>query len=137
MGLRALNATPISLALLAPLARPEGRPAFQQWWGTTDPARIEAAAERLEEIAGEIGQARPEVGGDLVCREIAQATRLARHGLLRLGLRLYSRGPDAAELRRDLEGLIEEQAQVWRARSRPGGLENTLDRLRNSLRDYA
>ncbi|NRA04150.1 MAG: beta-N-acetylhexosaminidase, partial [Myxococcales bacterium] len=135
LGLRSLNASPIALALLAPLRPDKSGPFFQRWWGETDRGRIEAAAGRLEQIAREASAARPEAG-DLLGREIAQAARLARHGLWRLGHRALDQGPSFPELRRDLEERIEEQAWVWNARSRPGGLDDTLEGLRRALRDY-
>ena len=39
----------------------------------------------------------------------------------------------ADALRHDLSSLIAEQARVWRARSRPGGLQDSLARLQRAL----
>ncbi len=135
LGLRSLNATATALALMAPL-RPDGASNFfQSWWGETSRARIEASVGQLDQIAREVSAARPATG-DLLSREIAQAARLARHGLWRVSHRALGEGPSFQDLRRDLEQGIEEQARVWKARSRPGGLDDTLERLRQALRDY-
>ena len=57
---------------------------------------------------------------------MSQAARLARHGSWRL---LGDDGPDAALLQADLVELVDGQARTWLARSRPGGLRDSLARL--------
>jgi hypothetical protein len=44
--------------------------------------------------------------------------------------------PGNAELRRDLEEAIAQQRTAWLARSRPGGLRDSLARLEARLPDY-
>jgi hypothetical protein len=46
---------------------------------------------------------------------------------------MLGQGPSKDTLRRALAACIEEQARVWQARSRPGGLEDSLARLRRTL----
>ena len=75
-------------------------------------------------------------GDALLQREIRQAARLARHGAWRLCRRHGLPCPDPASLRADLSDTITEQAAVWNERSRPGGLEDSLARLRARLSDY-
>ena len=53
----------------------------------------------------------------------------ARHGALRLATRHGLPAPDLATLAADLDRLSEEQAACWNARSRPGGLTDSLARL--------
>ncbi len=71
----------------------------------------------------------------LAVRELIHAAELARHGAWRLGRRMLETGPDPADLANDLERLIGRQAELWRERSRPGGLEDSLERLRRLRQD--
>ena len=125
-GLDALNSSPLSYGLLLPLA------ARLPCWGETDPSHLGAVIEALEAARGELARV-PSTAG----RELSQAAGLARHGAWRLGLSQLGSGPGHAELRADLEALIEEQAEVWALRSRPGGLPDSLARLRRGLEDYS
>ena len=124
-GLEALNASPLSLGLLRPLD------ASLACWGETGRERLETVVDVLEEVRAELtGSASP------IGRELAQAAGLARHGAWRLAHSQLDTGPGRAQLRADLETLIEEQAAVWALRSRPGGLTDSLARLRSRLADY-
>ena len=88
----------------------------------------------MREVAGQIdaelsllATARPGCAdADEVVAEVSQAARLARHGAWRL---LGDDGPDAALLQADMAELVEAQARTWLARSRPGGLRDSLARL--------
>ncbi len=68
--------------------------------------------------------------GPITQRELRQAVALARHGAQRLAARHGLPAPDDATLAADLDVLREEQAACWSARSRPGGLADSLARLR-------
>ena len=68
--------------------------------------------------------------GPITQRELRQAVALARHGAQRLAARHGLPAPDDATLAADLDVLREEQAACWNARSRPGGLADSLARLR-------
>jgi hexosaminidase len=123
-GLRALNASPLFLALQAPLHAP------LRAWGETSSARLERVHGALDEVHGNLERARPDTDdGDRMCRELAQAARLTRHGAWRLGLSALGEGPTPGELALDLEACVVEQRAVWLARSRPGGLEDSLAKL--------
>ena len=116
VGLRALNGSPLALALLSPL---DGRlPA----WGETSADELGRVVRTLEEQREQLASG-----------ELRQAAALARHGAWRLAHIALGQGPTLEELRRDLSSLIEEQARVWAASSRPGGLEDSLVRLRRVL----
>jgi hypothetical protein len=128
LGLKAMNASPLALALLAP---PGGRLAA---WGETNEQELTSVIQTLEQERERLAHAAPaDRDAELVCRELRQAAALARHGAWRLGHILLGQGPSKDVLRRDLAACIEEQTRVWEARSRPGGLEDSLARLRRTL----
>ncbi len=126
LGLDALNASPLSYGLLRPLD------AKLPCWGELDRAGLGTVVKVLDDARTDLGRTDASVVG----RELAHAAGLARHGAWRLGLSQLQSGPSHAELRADLEALIEQQAEVWALRSRPGGLHDSLERLRQRLSDY-
>ena len=71
--------------------------------------------------------------GALVVRELVQACALARQGAWRLLRRAGASAPDASALRDDLAARIDEQRACWLARSREGGLRDSLARLEAEL----
>ena len=92
---------------------------------------------RLDEFESRLGRARPACqDAALVRRELAQAARLARHGAHGLARWAGLPCPRDATLRSELAALIGEQRACWLARSREGGLETSLDRLRHTLESY-
>ncbi len=123
LGLRALNGSPLALALLTP---PGGRLPV---WGETSEKELAAAVETLERecerLAGE--------ETNIIRGELRQAAALAHHGARRLGQLLLGQGPSPDASKPELSSLIAEQARVWTARSRPGGLGDSLARLRRVL----
>jgi hypothetical protein len=66
---------------------------------------------------------------ELAGRELRQAVALARHGAQRLARTHGLATLDDATLRADLADLREGQAACWSARSRPGGLVDSLAKL--------
>lgn len=68
--------------------------------------------------------------GSIAQRELRQAVALARRGVSLLARRHELPAPDDATLAADRDRLREEQAACWNARSRPGGLADSLSRLR-------
>jgi hypothetical protein len=130
LGLKAMNASPLALALLAPPGGPLAA------WGETNEEELTSVIQTLEQEREHLAHAAPaDADAELVRRELRQATALARHGAWRLGHILLGQGPSKDTLHRDLATCIEEQARVWQARSRPGGLEDSLARLRRTLPD--
>jgi hypothetical protein len=102
-------------------------------FGEVDVASTQNVADSLESAMAEVGAARPGCAdGALVCRELSQAMRLARQGAWRMLRDAGAHAPDARALRRDLAEAIEEQRACWLARSRPGGLQDSLARLEKS-----
>lgn len=120
-GLTALNSTAIFHALLRPLA------ASLPSWGEVDPAGLREVTDEIDAV----------VASETANTSLRQAARLARHGAWRLARREGLPCPDTDALRRDLSEAIAGQAEAWSASSRPGGLDDSLARLRRSLEDYA
>ncbi|HEY5656657.1 MAG TPA: family 20 glycosylhydrolase [Myxococcota bacterium] len=129
-GQRGLNASPLQGALL--------QGGILGPFGETDEAGVRALLESLEQARARLERARPACpDGEVVVRELSQAVRLARHGAWR---QLRAAGlacPSDAALREDLAEAIEEQRACWLARSRPGGLADSLARLEPTLATYA
>jgi hypothetical protein len=127
-GLSTQNASPLFLALLGGGASPI------RAWGATSRAQLEGVHEKVGRACERLERARPAADdGDLVRRELAHAARLARQGAWRLETAYLRSGPPAEDLRRDLTECIDEQRALWLARSRPGGLSDSLARLERVL----
>jgi hypothetical protein len=128
-GQRGFNASPLHKALL------EG--GLLGTFGETDEVGTRGVIEALDEALRRLSQARPGcVDGAIVCRELAAAIRLARHGAWRLLRASGLSAPGDHELRRDLAQAIEEQRACWLERARPGGLGDSLARLEKTLEGY-
>jgi len=118
-GQQGVNASPLHAALFP------GQPHLIL--GRPDPAAVREVAGQIDAELGLLAAAEPGcVDADEVVAEVSQAARLARHGSWRL---LGDDGPDAALLQADLAELVDGQARTWLARSRPGGLRDSLARL--------
>jgi hexosaminidase len=131
-GLDALNASPLFLALLAPPGAP------LRVWGETNRERLAWVHGALDDGLARLARARPELDdAALIARELAASARLARHGAWRLARELLGTGPAPAVAAADLEQAIEEQRAVWLERSRPGGLDDSVARLRARLAEYS
>jgi hypothetical protein len=128
-GKRCLNGSP----LFVELVRGVGLGAF----GEVDAAQLAATTEQLDAALAALPQARGE-GADaaLVPRELAAAARLARHGAWRMARAAGLPAPPVPALRADLAEAIAEQTAAWRARSRAGGLRDSLARLEATLARY-
>ena len=128
-GKLAFNASPLFAAVVG-----EG---LMGSFGAPDAAALRATIAVLEDAMSDVDAAMLACAdGPVVKRELAQAIRLARHGAYRLVREAGEARPTDAELRLDLEDAIDEQAACWRARSREGGLEDSLARLRKTLATY-
>ncbi len=127
-GLTSINASPLFLALLR---RGAGR---IRAWGETSREKLDRVQTVIEQSLARIERARSAADdGALVARELAHAARLARHGAWRLARAYLDQGPSDAELERDLRALVDAQRALWLARSRPGGLADSLARLERPL----
>jgi hexosaminidase len=97
-------------------------------FGSPDPAAVAVVIECIDAAIEAIARAAPaKVDGAVVQRELTQAARLARLG----ATRLLGAGDGGV----DIGGLLDEQRACWRARARPGGLDDSLARLAVALGD--
>jgi hexosaminidase len=130
-GVKAFNCSPLEAGLLSETAH--------LTIGEPDAAKVGEVVERLDAALAAIDRSAPHGGdGGVIRRELTAATRLARHGAYRLLARAGgpASAPAPAVLRADLAEAIELQSAAWRARSRPGGLDDSLARLRKTLATY-
>ncbi|MCI0350262.1 MAG: hypothetical protein L0Z53_12630, partial [Acidobacteriales bacterium] len=73
---------------------------------------------------------------DLIKREFATAAQMLRHGAKRALSQLES-AEDKQALLADLAAIEAEYRRNWLARNRPGGLEDSVARLRSAGELYA
>jgi hexosaminidase len=79
--------------------------------------------------------ARPDA--DLVRREYLNTARMLRHAARRARLAVEgNRNGLCAELAVDMDAIIEEYRALWLARSRAGGLADSVGRLEAAAKDY-
>lgn len=116
-GRRTFNASPLQAALLPHQAHMgSGRP---------DPVKVASVIDAIDDALAVIEGARPGCAdGDLVRHELSTAARLARLGAQRL--------VDEFEPA-ELVALIDDQRAAWLARSRPGGLSDSLGQLQAAV----
>jgi hypothetical protein len=128
-GQRAMNGSPLVAGLcpdVTVLVR--GRP---------DAARLAPLVEELDEAIAAVGRSAPSSpDGDLVRAELTTAARLARHGARRLLRAAGGPAPGPAALRADLLEGIEAYQRDWLARSRVGGLRDSVAHLHATLATY-
>jgi hypothetical protein len=125
-GLECLNGSPLFTALV--------RGSLLGATGDVVAARLEATLAQLESALAQLRRARSAApDGRLVPRELAAAARLARQGAWRIARRAGMPTPSDTALRDDLADAISRQRAAWLARSRPGGLADSLARLEAAL----
>jgi hypothetical protein len=73
---------------------------------------------------------------DLLRREMAHAARLLRHACRRGRWIMGGGADDPSALEREAGELIAEQEALWLARSRPGGLKDSIARMEKMREDY-
>ncbi len=109
--------------------------------GSMGEARADGTADTilaLDEALASLETARPRgADAEIVVAELGAALRLARHGAWRIARAAGFPCPTDAELHRDLTDAIGLQRSAWLARSRPGGLADSLARLEATLETYA
>jgi hexosaminidase len=93
-----------------------------------------AAADRILAPLNNADMRRPDA--HLIKSEIQLAADLMKHSAKR-GLFLLEEGDaDGPALKAELLALIERYREVWLARSRPGGLDDSVARFNNALESY-
>lgn len=94
-------------------------------------AAIDAAMAPLDSAQ----MARPDA--ELIKREYLNTARLLRHGVRRLMLARGGSEPGLLhDLAADMSEILVEYRSLWLARSRPGGLAESIGRLEATLKDY-
>ena len=99
----------------------------------------EAEVERVMARYGEVKSGRKDA--DLIRREYAWAADMLRHGSRR-GVWMLGKqdGHEDAALRAALDAdaarLITDYRELWHARSRPGGFDESVGRMEKMRRDY-
>jgi hypothetical protein len=124
------NGSALFWALQLPLEKLKGRglPAEVRQ-GVLD--AIDAAMAPLDQAE----MARPDA--DLIRREYRNTARALRHAVRRVELAEDpGNGSLCAELKSDLNGFIAEYRDLWLARSRPGGLDDSAARFERALLEY-
>ncbi|HEY8546501.1 MAG TPA: family 20 glycosylhydrolase [Acidimicrobiales bacterium] len=108
--------------------------------GRPDPERLVPLVADLDAAIDAVGRSQPSCpDAELVRAELTTVARLARHGAYRL---LRAAGvdggpvPDRDGLRSDLLEGIEAYQRDWRARSREGGLRDSVAHLQATLATY-
>lgn len=125
-GRQAFNCSPLQVALL-----PDQ---FLSAFGRPDPEAVAGVLGDLDEALVDLAAARPTCGdGAVVVAELANATRLARHGAWVLARRLGLAVPTAAKQAALLSDDIDDYRSCWLAGSRPGGLHDSTAHLHRAL----
>jgi hypothetical protein len=98
-------------------------------------ASLRKCVARFDELSAEIGASRPLAGdGALVKAELLNAIAMARAGAERGLAGLVPRNHDRAQLRHALQHVISRHEELWLARNRPGGLNESSAPLRAQLK---
>lgn len=105
--------------------------------GRTDPTKLANTIGELESAIDDLAGAQPEcVDARILLEELSVAIGLAHHGALRMAREVDMNCPDDDWLRDDLGGLIGQYRDVWLERSRPGGLNESIGHLEQTLSGY-
>ena len=105
--------------------------------GKAEAGKVAAVVEEIEQAMAAVEGAAPAcTDGDVVRDEIVVAARLARHGAWRLLGKAGGAAPGPDRLAADLRETMDGVARTWHARSRPGGLDDSLSRLGSTLAGY-
>lgn len=139
-GLLVHNSSLLSWIYIQQLSDIRARAARQNPNGTLDD---DALAHKLHETIDYIDEvvtplnsarmARPDA--QLIQQEFAVAARMLKHGARR-ALAQLTNPADQSDLAEDLDGIEADLRQVWLSRNRPGGLDDSVTRLRRARAQY-
>ncbi len=122
-GAQAFNGSPLFFPLVGKEASFPGSP-------PADAAGIERVLDELDAADRDIANAEPRCAdGELIQRELRQAIRLSRIGAMKLARQHDLAVDDSITERTAVAAALEEQRACWLARSRRGGLEDSLGKL--------
>ncbi len=98
------------------------------------PAMLGQVLARLDQLDAAAADARPAaVDGELASAELHNAIAMARHATRR-AQGVMNGQLNRAALAAELRDIMGRHAELWLARNRPGGLPESMDRLRDALR---
>ena len=90
-------------------------------------AKLRSTVEYIAEVISRMGQSRMKrLDADLIKREFAQMARMAQHGARRGLLQLSDPSLTRRSMRDELAAIEAEYLVLWLARSRPGGMVDSL-----------
>ena len=125
-GRSAFNCSPLQVALL-----PDQ---FLAAFGRPDAEAVARVVDELDDALAATESARPTCrDGAAVVAEVANATRLARHGAWVLARRIGIAAPDQVSQAVMLADDIDDYRACWLARCRPGGLRDSAEHLQRAL----
>ncbi|MHB8507359.1 MAG: family 20 glycosylhydrolase [Candidatus Dormibacteria bacterium] len=138
---------PVDTPWLSVLALPLYHPAFRLGDGPTAAARVgdyQAACADLDRALDQARQGRPlRADGALILDEVAATADLLRNLIHNAIARLQHGGAiedvppvERRKLAAELEPVISQHRQLWLARNRPGGLDESAGHLEALLRSY-
>jgi len=105
--------------------------------GDADPDSVTRVIETLDSARSDLANARPAcTDAAAVTEEIDVAIGLIRHGAVRLGATAGLDGPGSDVMRADLSDLVERYQRTWEARSRPGGMADSIGHIEKTLGSY-
>jgi hypothetical protein len=104
-------------------------------------AGLQETSEQIDEIMARLGEAemqRPDA--DLIRREFSWAADMLRHacqrGIWMLKQESGNNGLTVGSLVQEAERLIAEYREIWLARNRPGGFEDSVARMEKMKQAY-
>ncbi len=130
VGLVPHNSSALFRALLWPLDK------VRSALAELPPVNLDHTLAAIDQAMSGLGQAqmaRPDAA--LIVQEYENTARLMRHACRRIAL-AQGEPVDHQELDQDLGSIIEEYQRLWLARSRPGGLADSVARLERAREDY-
>jgi hexosaminidase len=100
--------------------------------------KLQAALDTIDAVMAPLNRAQMAVpDADLIEREFTLAAQMLRHGVKRTLLQLPGSTLRRSDLAADLGAIETEFRVLWLARSRPGGLEESIARMEQARRLYA